>query len=197
MSDPDDVRFACIGCGTFNASTSEFCDGCGHRFAGTDVISPVRVVLPPRRSLDDLSKIRISFPRTFQIGTIAAWIAVIAVCLAAFRADWIFGSIVSLSILPATFWTSIIVGSRRAQGLPVNFEVRASQFIESMAVSWFILFACVIAFAVTVFVTAFLNPGVAMVVGIVAVIFVGSGLIRAFFKGSRDRAREEYKLRRR
>jgi hypothetical protein len=34
MSEPEEVRFACIGCGAMNPAGAEACAGCGHRFAG-------------------------------------------------------------------------------------------------------------------------------------------------------------------
>ena len=34
MSEPNEVRFACIGCGAMNPAGAEVCSGCGHRFAG-------------------------------------------------------------------------------------------------------------------------------------------------------------------
>ena len=36
MSQPDEARFACIGCGALNPVGAEVCAGCGHRFAGPD-----------------------------------------------------------------------------------------------------------------------------------------------------------------
>jgi hypothetical protein len=34
MPEPDEIRFACIGCGAMNPVGAEVCAGCGHRFAG-------------------------------------------------------------------------------------------------------------------------------------------------------------------
>ncbi len=34
MPEPEEVRFACIGCGAMNPAGAEVCAGCGHRFAG-------------------------------------------------------------------------------------------------------------------------------------------------------------------
>jgi hypothetical protein len=34
MSEPDEIRLACIGCGAMNPVGAEVCAGCGHRFAG-------------------------------------------------------------------------------------------------------------------------------------------------------------------
>jgi drug/metabolite transporter (DMT)-like permease len=34
MSEPDEVRFACIGCGAMNPAGAAVCSGCGHVFAG-------------------------------------------------------------------------------------------------------------------------------------------------------------------
>ena len=36
MSEPDEIKFACIGCGTLNAPGAAVCSGCGHRFAGPE-----------------------------------------------------------------------------------------------------------------------------------------------------------------
>lgn len=53
MPQPEEPRFACIGCGTMNPVGAEVCAGCGHRFGGpaSGGINPRSAPLPmPRMS---------------------------------------------------------------------------------------------------------------------------------------------------
>ncbi len=59
MPDPEEVRFACIGCGAMNPAGAEVCEGCGHRFAGPaggPVVRPEPLPIgdiPPMHFRDD------------------------------------------------------------------------------------------------------------------------------------------------
>jgi hypothetical protein len=48
MSDPSEVQFRCIGCGTLNPPGAETCVGCGHRFAGPDSATTLPVADQPK-----------------------------------------------------------------------------------------------------------------------------------------------------
>ncbi len=195
MSDPEEIKFACIGCGAYNPTAAEVCSGCGHRFAGPDLIPPVRIILPPRASDNpyEAPLTPIVPPRNFQIGTILIWIAVSAVCMGAFRENFALGVIAVVTLLPATIRTSFVAGARRALGRPMAWEERFATFLMTMLATWAILFASGIAFGITCFGTglASQNIGVGVTFGAIGAMSCAVWLSRVFLRNNRDIARRE------
>jgi uncharacterized membrane protein (DUF485 family) len=199
MAEPDEVKFACIGCGTYNPTAAEVCEGCGHRFAGPDLVPKVRIVLPPRASENPYEApfAAIAPPRTFQIGTLVAWIAVLAVCMGAFRENIALGIFTTLSFLPPTFRTSAMARHRRAQGRSMALEERFATFVITMFATWAIVFACAISFCVTCLASGSVsqNFGLGLFVGVIGAALCGVWLTRVFVKTSRENARREREIR--
>jgi hypothetical protein len=199
LSEPDEIRFACIGCGTYNPANAEVCAGCGHRFAGPDVIAKVRVVLPPRPSENPYEppSAPIAPPRTFRIGSLLVWIALIAVCLGAFRENIALGILATISFVPPAIWTSIRSGSRRAEGRPMNIVDQLQTFSIALFGTWGIVFSSSVAFCVTCFGAGITTNsfGFALALGVVVAVGIAAWLTHLIIKNGRDWASREREIR--
>ncbi len=188
--DSDEVRFACIGCGTFNPPGAEVCAGCNHRFAGQDLVPKVRIVMPPRplKNLYEPPKASIASRPTFQIGSLLCWIAVIAVCLGGFREHVGVGVIAILSVLVPSFWTSYRAGERRRSGNQMQLEDRVWTFLMAFIATWSITVAVVIGFFVSCFGVGLATSsiGLGLVSGGLVAIVVLVLLIRVCLRNSRE-----------
>jgi hypothetical protein len=197
MSEPDEIRFACIGCGTWNPAGAEVCAGCEHRFGGPDLVPKVRIVFPPRPSENPYEPpaSQIAPPRTFRIGTALFLIAIIAVCLGALRENIALGVLVILSLVPAAIRTPLVSERRRAEGKPMDFSEQVASFLMTMVCTWAVMISTLIAFAATCVPVgiATTSIGGGLVVGVPAAIFCAVWLTIRFIKIGREqvaRARE-------
>lgn len=95
MPEPDEFRFACIGCGALNPSGAEVCSGCGYHFAGPvggSILKPDPVSIPPSfeaRLLDEKGdqKVPGREPDTSFLGCllqVIGWTLVVIVTFVAF-----------------------------------------------------------------------------------------------------------------
>ncbi len=199
MSDPEEIKFACIGCGTFNPMGTEICAGCGHQFGGPDLTPKTRIVMPPRASENLYAPPSTPIVRrgTFQIGSFLVWIAVIAVCLGALRQHISLGILALLSFVPATLRTSIVANARRAEGRPMSLEERFASFLMTILSTYFLLISTVVAFCVTCFGTAAATNsiGPAVVLGAVGGIAWAIWCTRFLINGIQERRRRENEIR--
>ena len=189
MSEPEEVRFACIGCGTWNAAGAEVCAGCGHRFAGPDLVPRARIALPPRPSENPYEPPAspIAPPRAFRIGTALFLIAIVAVCLGALRENVALGVAVIVSLAPAAIRTPLVAGRRRAYGSPMDFGEQFASFLITMVCTWAVIISTSIAFFATCFPAGLVtsNLVVGLVVGVPAAIFCAVQLTSRFIKMGR------------
>ncbi len=206
-AEPEEIRFACIGCGALNPVGAESCTGCGHRFAGTDVVStpaPARPVVPPERRpfspepYYEPPKAPIVAPRTFRIGTMMALIAVIALCLAAFAAGTGQGIIALFALGPATIRTLFVSAGREAEGRPMTLGEQVGTFCFTILSLFAIVISAGIGFFATCFPVGMISNGnpVSLFIGvigaIVAAVWVGVGFLRiAREHAESDRARDQ------
>ena len=204
MSEPEEIRFACIGCGALNPVGAEVCSGCGHRFAGTDIVStPPSAVPPPVRRpptperFYEPPKARVAAPTTFRIGTAMAIIAVIAVCLGAFAADLTLGIITTLGLLPATIRTFIVSATRQAEGRPMSLGGQITTFCLTILSVILIVISSAIAFCVTCLPVGLGSNSleVAVGVGILAALGAAFLVIRGLLRLGRSRAQDRDQIR--
>jgi hypothetical protein len=203
MSEPDEIQFACIGCGTMNPAGAEVCAGCGHRFAGPDLMSPTRPILPPRpRPTPFLNPYEppsapIAPPTTFRIGTGLVIIAVIAFCLAAFRADITLGVALTMLILPGTIRTPMVAARRRLEGRPMGIGEQVGTFMMTGMATLGVALSSLIAFVLTCLPSGLVtgNIGVALMVGGVGAVLCGVWLTRVFLGISREQMAREREIR--
>ncbi len=157
MPEPEEIRFACIGCGALNPVGAEACSGCGHRFAGPDVVSTPPMSVPPeRRPLTpdryfEPPKAEIAPPPRFRIGTAMAFIAVIAVCLAGFAADVSLGILTSLALGSASIRTFLVSARHEARGRPMDLSEQFLVFLMTMMGTVLVVISSAIGFCVTCF----------------------------------------------
>jgi uncharacterized RDD family membrane protein YckC len=199
LSEPEEIRFACIGCGTYNPSSAEVCNGCGHQFAGPDVISKVRITWPRRHPENPYAPpiAPIVRDRSLRIGSILAWTAVIAVCLGALRENLGLGLHAIISLLPATFWTSMKAGKRRVERRPMLFVDRLSTFLAAMFCVWGILIASAITFLVCVsgILVMTRSLGLGLILGTVCGVSCAGWLTHALVSADRERDRRSHEIR--
>jgi len=199
MSEPDEVRFACIGCGEWNPAGAEVCAGCGHRFAGPDLTPPVPVWIPPRPSENPYEPPAspIAPPRTIRIGTILVFIALIAVCLGALRENIALGVAAILSLTPSAIRTPLVARRRQAEGRPMDFWDQVHSFLITMLSTWAVAISTVIAFFATCFPTGLVTQSIefALVVGAAGVIGWLVCLTIWVSKIRRERAAREREIR--
>jgi hypothetical protein len=202
-SEPGEIQFVCIGCGAMNPAGAEVCAGCGHRFAGPDLMSATRPIMAPRPRPAPLlnpyepPSTPISVPRTFQIGTGLVYIAVIAVCLGAFRADVSLGVASVVLLMPATIRTSMAAGRRRSEGRPMGFGEQVETFMLTGLATVGVAISSVIAFVVTCFPSGLAtgNIVVALVIGAAGALVCAIWLTRVFLGIGRDNAAREREIR--
>jgi hypothetical protein len=199
MTEPDDVQFACIGCGALNPAGAEVCAGCGHRFAGPDLKPKVPIRIPPRRSENfyEPPTTPIAPPRTFRIGTVLVLIALIAVALAAFRADITLGVGTIVLLAPAAIRTPFLASRRRLEGRPMGFGEQMETFVATMVVTCAVVIASMIAFFATCLPTGIMigNLNLALAAGAVGSLACAVWLIRFFLRVGRDRAARDGEIR--
>jgi hypothetical protein len=98
-----------------------------------------------------------------------AWIALIAVILAAFHQNVVAGVFLTITLVPAAIWTSVRAGNRRAKGLPMSFDERYQTYCVAMFATWFLVISSLFVFggfllgAFAVSKNAYLNISVASV----------------------------------
>lgn len=208
MPEPDEVRFACIGCGTMNPPGAESCAGCGHRFAGpgpgpapmADLVGPPspRPRSPSFNEYEPPAARPARLP-TFRIGPAMGLIAVIAVGLAAFAADTALGFLSLLGLVPATIRSALVASGREAERRPMGLGELARSFAATFASAYLIALSSAIAFGITCFPIAlslssppFLG-GVFLgaCLGLAAAIAAGVWLTRGLLKMGRERADRE------
>jgi hypothetical protein len=199
MSEPGEIQFGCIGCGTMNPAGAEVCAGCGYCFAGPDLMSPTRPIERPRPRPTPLlnpyepPSVPIAPPTTFRIGTGLVIIAVIAFCLAAFRADVSLGVAVTMLILPGTIRTPLVAARRRLEGRPMSVGEQVGTFMMTGLATLGVALSSLIAFVLTCLPSGLVtgNIGVALMVGGLGALVCGVWLTRAFLKiGQENMARE-------
>ena len=217
MSEPEEVKFACIGCGTWNAAGAEVCAGCGHRFAGTDLIPKVRIALPPRPPENPYEppsspiappsgpsenpyeppSSPIAPPRALRIGTALFLIAIVAVCLGALRENIALGVAVILSLAPAAIRTPLVAGRRRAHGLPMDFWEQFASFLTTMVCTWAVVISTSIAFLATCYPAGLVtsNLVVGLVVGVPAAIGCAFLMTRIFVRMGQGQAARDREIR--
>ncbi|WP_435018683.1 hypothetical protein TA3x_000668 [Tundrisphaera sp. TA3] len=195
--EPDQIQFACIGCGALNPMDAATCSGCGHDFGRPPApASPGSTgPLPSRRPIpapnpyapptSDLHR-----RPTFRIGTAMIVVAVIAVGLGAFAADEALGIGLSIGLIPATIRLAWLSSRGDVGGRAMRAGDLALAFILTFVMSYLILIASVIAFGVTCFPFGMVSQNivVGVVAGGVAAIFVGIKLTRATLAASRRTA---------
>ena len=161
MSEPEGIRFACIGCGALNEAGAETCIGCGHSFAGPlpaalpDPSRPPPAPPPVRRPVPPPNLYEPPAPRvgppTIRIGTMMAIIAVIAVHLGAFAANTSLGVVASIGLLPASIRLALVVSRRAAEGRPMRVQDQWLSFLLTFLSSYLVAFSAIIAFGLTCF----------------------------------------------
>jgi hypothetical protein len=199
LSEPEAIRFACIDCGIYNPPSAEVCNACGHRFAGPDLVAKPRTSLPRRRSESPYEPplTRIAPDRTLRIGSMLAWIAMIAVCLGALRGNLVLGLHATISFLPATVWTSIQAAKRRAEGRPMPLADRVSTFLVAMFGVWGIVIASVITFVVSGSCVGIMshNLDLGLIVGSFAGVSCAVWLTHAAVSAECERNRRKHEIR--
>jgi hypothetical protein len=214
MAEPEEIQFACIGCGAMNPAGAEACSGCGHRFGGPGFVpasasasaplpapgSGRSALPPPVRFLDpfDPPVARVARTPTFRIGTAMGVIAVVGVGLGAFAASPYLGYLVAVGLVPATIRTILVAGRREAEGRPMRPADQSMSFLLTFGAVYLILVASLIAFGVTCIPigSAMSNtfPGglwLAFGVGLIAAALTATGLAWGMLKASRDRDRKQ------
>ncbi|WP_435007822.1 hypothetical protein P12x_005087 [Tundrisphaera lichenicola] len=190
MSDPAEIRLACIGCGAMNPSDAEVCSGCGHRFRDP---TPVLAEPDPMANPYEAPQTRVARAPTFQIGTAMIWIAVVALWMGAFAAGAAVGVLATLALLPATIRLVLVSARRSAEGRPMSMGDQALSFVGTVASSIVIGFSSIVAFGLTCFPMAGggVDPLVSAVIGLGVALFVGGGFTYALVKANRLRVERE------
>jgi hypothetical protein len=190
MPDPEEIQFACIGCGTLNPARAEVCSGCGHRFREpTATPSP----LVSHANFYEAPRARVDRAPTFRIGTAMVLIAAVAFCLAAFAAGIGQGILVTMGLLPATIRTFLVAGWREAEGRPMSLERKVLTFLSTVGATILIVFSSIIAFGLTCFPIGMSggDAGLAIGAGLLAALWAAIGLTWALIRASRAGARRE------
>ena len=206
MAGSDEIYFVCIGCGALNPFGADVCVDCQYRFAGPEgapVADPVAAPRPrPRPRPVPFEPFApptapIAPPRTFQIGTLLVFIAVIAICLGALRASVGLGIFVIVSLIPATIRVAVVAGHRRARGWPMSLDEKILAFIMALGATYLVAISCITMFVVTCFPTGMLTGRIelALVVGVAGAIATGAWVTSAFFRSGRNRAAREDEIR--
>ena len=199
MSESGEIQFVCIGCGTPNPVGAEVCAGCGHRFAGSDVLlpSPVPTRLPRPPDPFEPPVARVAPPRTLRIGSILLFIPVVAVCLVAFRSNTPLGIIAVVSLLPPTIRTILVTTRRRALGYPMVFHEVVATFLATLLATWGLVVSSLIAFCITCFPTGLLTQRleVAVPIGLIAMVVWSVWLTSTFVRMARGSAARENEVR--
>lgn len=204
MALSDEIQFVCIGCGALNPLGADICADCKYRFAGPEGESAASPVGAPRpRTRPAVFEpyappaAPIAPPRTFRIGTLLVFIAVIAVCLAALRASIGLGVFVVVSLIPATIRMAVVAGNRRTRGWPMSLEEKILTFIMTIGAIYLVGISCIIAFVVTCFPTGLLTGsiGLALIVGVAGAITAGLWISSLFLRTSRNRAARDDEIR--
>lgn len=195
MAELDEIQFACIGCGTMNPPGAEVCAGCGHRFASLEFTTLAKPAFIPKSRpapFDpyDPPQSPIAPPRTFRIGTGLALIAVIAVCLAAWRAQPVAGIAVSVLVLVAAVRTPVLASRRRAEGRPMSLGDQIGSFVMTVLATIGVVTASGIAFCATCFPSTIATNNVVVGLGFGAVGAVTSAVLmtRLFARVARENA---------
>jgi hypothetical protein len=190
MSEPEEIRFACIGCGALNPAGAEACSGCGHRFR-----EPTPVPSPPVSPANfyEAPRSRVDRAPTFRIGTAMVLIAVVAFCLGAFAAGIGQGVLVTMGLLPATIRTFLVAGWREAEGRPMSTERKVLTFISTIGGLILIAVSSIIAFGVTCFPIGMSggDAGLAIGAGLLSALGAAIGLTWALLRAGRAGARRE------
>jgi hypothetical protein len=206
MSEPGEIQFVCIGCGTTNPAGAEVCAGCGYRFAGTDIVSTPRRIDPIDRPRSRPAPLLnpyepptppISPPTTFRIGTILVFTAVVAVCLAMFRADISLGVFVTLMLMPAAIRTPFVAARRRRDRRPMSVGEQVGSFLMTALVTWLTAISGAIGFVATCVPSGLMtqNIAVGLTVGAIGAIACALFIIRFFLKLSRENLAKEREIR--
>lgn len=194
MSEPDEIRFACIGCGAMNPVDAASCSGCGHAFGGPVAAAPSESLAPPpphRPSPEpnpyEPPAAQPPLQPTFRIGTAMLLVAAVATCLGAFAADVGLGACLAIGLIPATVRMAVVSVGRGPDGRPRTTAEALLSFILTFFVSYLILLASAIAFGVTCFPigVASDSPLFALGAGGLAALIAGAWLTRVAVRAAR------------
>lgn len=194
MSEPEEICFACIGCGAMNPAEAEVCSGCGHRFAGTDFIgsaSPGHLLHSER--FDDSPNVQVAPPPRFRIGTAMVFIALIAICLRAFVTHVALGILATLVLLPASIRVFLLSAERKLQGRPMAIREQVSTFWLTICGVMLVVISSASSFVYPCTLLGQLNPVLGIVVGsvtsLVVAFLVSRDLLRRERRSQRERDR--------
>ena len=125
------------------------------------------------------------------------FIAVLAVCLAAFRSDVSMGIFLSVSLIPASIRTPTIAMGRRAEGRPMAPSDVILSFIMTVLATWVVAASSLIAFLVTCLPSGLLTQNVpfGLVVGSVTMLAWMVWLSMQFLKAAREKAVRDREIR--